>query len=433
MRIWDEEMETLSGAELEALQLERLRATLQRILDSGAPYASKMEEAGLSPDDIADIQDVTRLPFSRKADFRDSYPLGMLAVPRRDVVRVHASSGTTGSRTVVAYTATDLETWSELVARFATAAGVVTDDVAQISFTYGLFTGGFGLHYGLEKVGAMVIPVSGGNTELQLGLMTDLGTTVLVATPTYALHLAEEGSALGFDFEACGLRVGLFGAEPWSEGIRRRIEEGLCISATDNYGLSEVVGPGVSGECERKNGLHISEDHFLAEVVDPVTGEPLPDGRQGELVLTTLTREAMPVVRFRTGDLTSLDREPCECGRRSARMSKVLGRSDDMLIIRGVNVYPTQVEKALLEVEGIEPHYLIVVDRRAELDSLEVLVEVSEGVFSDDTRAMRQFAGRVENHLKKVLNVRARVSLKEPHSLERSQGKMKRIIDRREL
>jgi phenylacetate-CoA ligase len=426
-------METLSGSALEALQIERLRATLRRAWDAGVPYRSHMEQAGISPDGIKGMEDVSSLPFSRKADFRESYPLGMLAVPLEKVVRVHASSGTTGSRTIVAYTADDLATWSELVARFATAAGVVAKDVAQISFTYGLFTGGFGVHYGLEKVGATVIPASGGNTELQLELMTDLGTTVLVATPTYALHLAEEGRALGFDFEVCDLRIGLFGAEPWSEGIRERIEEGLCISATDNYGLSEVVGPGVSGECELKDGLHISEDHFLAEVIDSATGRPLPDGEQGELVLTTLTREAMPVVRFRTGDLTTLDREPCGCGRRNARMSKVLGRTDDMLIIRGVNVYPTRVEKALLEVEGIEPHYLIVVDREAELDSLEVLVEVSEGVFSDDTRAMKRFAQRVEGHLKAALNVRANVSLKEPNSLERSEGKAKRIIDKREL
>ena len=432
MKIWNEKMETLAGPELEALQLERLRQTLERHWMARTPYRARMEEAGVSYDKVVSLDSLDKLPYSSKKDFRENYPLGMLSVPLEEVVRLHASSGTTGSRTVVAYSAGDIDVWSELVARFATGAGVVSSDVAQVSFTYGLFTGGFGLHYGLEKLGATVVPASGGNTELQFSLMRELGSTVLVATPTYALHLAEEGRRRGFDFSETKLRIGLFGAEPWSEGIRARIERDIGISATDNYGLSEVVGPGVSGECELKEGLHIAEDHFIAEVVDPKTGRRLPDGQEGELVLTTLTREAMPVIRFRTGDLTSITREPCGCGRRNARMSKVLGRTDDMLIIRGVNVYPSWVEKALLEVEGIEPHYLIVVDRHGELDSLEVWVEVSEGLFSDDTRVMREFAGKVEAHLKSALNVRAHVSLKEPNSLERSTGKAKRILDRRE-
>lgn len=433
MRIWDEMMETLSGAALEGLQLERLRATLERIWDAGAPYRSRMEEAGLAPSDIRGMEDLERLPFSDKQDFKENYPLGMLAVPVENVVRFHASSGTTGSRTLVAYTAGDLDTWSELVARFATAAGVVPSDVAQVSFTYGLFTGGFGLHYGLERIGAAVVPASGGNTELQLSLISELETTVLVSTPTYALHLLEEGAGRGFDFRGSTLRLGLFGAEPWSEGIRSRLEEGMGISATDNYGLSELVGPGVSGECELKAGMHISEDHFIAEVVHPASGKRLPEGEPGELVLTTLTREAVPVIRFRTGDLTVLDRRPCDCGRRNARMSKVLGRADDMLIIRGVNVYPSQVERALLEIEGIEPHYFIVVDRERELDTLEVWVEVSDQVFSDDTRDMKRFAARVEARLRAALNVKARVSLKEPRTLEREDGKAKRILDRREI
>jgi len=425
-------METLEGAALEAIQFERLKETLARIWKAGTPYRARMEDAGVSPESIRSLDDLEKLPMSRKMDFRENYPLGMLAVPLDAVVRLHASSGTTGSRTIVGYTAGDLRNWAELVARFATAAGVVASDVAQISFTYGLFTGGFGLHYGLENVGATVIPASGGNTELQFALMRDLGTTVLVCTPTYALHMAGAGRGLGFDFHESRLRVGLFGAEPWSEGIRERIERDTGISATDNYGLSEVLGPGVAGECELKDGMHISEDHFIAEVVDPETGKRLRDGQQGELVLTTLAREAMPVVRFRTGDLTEMWREPCGCGRRNARMRKVLGRTDDMLIIRGVNVYPSQVEKALLQVDGIEPHFLIMVDRRGELDSLEVLVEVSEGLFSDDTRRMREFTKRVETHLKSVLNVRVQVTLKEPNSIERSPGKAKRIVDRRE-
>ena len=431
MRMWDEKMETLSGAGLEELQLGRLGATLERIWDAGAPYRSRMEEAGLAPSAVKGMEDLERLPFSLKQDFKDSYPLGMLAVPQELVVRFHTSSGTTGSRTLVAYTAGDLDNWTELVARFATAAGVVSSDVAQISFTYGLFTGGFGLHYGLERIGAAVVPASGGNTDMQLSLISELGSTVLVGTPTYALHLLEEGTSRGFDFKGSTLRLGLFGAEPWSEGIRARLEDGMGISATDNYGLSEVVGPGVSGECELKDGMHISEDHFIAEVVDPATGKALPDGEHGELVLTTLKREAVPVIRFRTGDLTVIDRGQCVCGRKNARMSKVLGRTDDMLIIRGVNVYPLQVERTLLEIEGIEPHYFIVVDRERELDMLEVWVEVSDEVFSDDTRDMKRFAGQVEARLKAALNVRARVSLKEPRTLERAVGKAKRILDRR--
>jgi len=432
MRIWDEKMETLSGPGLEGLQLGRLRATLERIRDAEAPYRSRMEEAGLAPSDVKGMEDLERLPFSAKQDFKENYPLGMLAVPPDEVVRFHASSGTTGSRTLVAYTAGDLDTWAELVARFATAAGAVPSDVAQISFTYGLFTGGFGLHYGLERIGAAVVPASGGNTDLQLSLISELESTILVGTPTYALHLLEEGTCRGFDFKGSTLRLGLFGAEPWSDGIRSRLEEGMGISATDNYGLSEVVGPGVSGECELKEGMHISEDHFIAEVVDPSTGDTLPDGEQGELVLTTLTREAVPVVRFRTGDLTVLDHRACECGRKNARMSKVLGRADDMLIIRGINVYPSQVEKTLLEIEGIEPHYFIVVDRDCELDTLEVWVEVSSEVYSDDTRDIERFARQVEARLKAALNVRALVSLKEPGTLERAVGKSRRILDRRE-
>jgi phenylacetate-CoA ligase len=433
MNIWNEPMETLEGDDLAALQSERLDRTLSRIWDADTPYRKRMDEAGLAPSDIRGIEDLARLPFTRKQDFKDNYPLGMLAVPIEKVVRLHASSGTTGSRTMVGYTRADIDTWAELVARFATAAGVVESDVAQISFTYGLFTGGFGLHYGLEKVGATVVPASGGNTDLQLTLMRDLKTSVLVATPTYALHLAEAGLARGFDFKTSSLRVGLFGAEPWSEGIRERIEAATGMIATDNYGLSEVVGPGVSGECELKRGMHVADDHFIAEVIDPSTGELLAEGEQGELVLTTLTREAVPVVRFRTGDLTVLQRGPCECGRRNSRMAKVLGRTDDMLIIRGVNVYPNQVEKALLEVDGIAPHFQIVIDRAGELDRLEIQVEATEGVFSDDTRVMRKFAEKVEGHLKGTLNVRASVSLVEPNTLERGAGKAKRIVDRREV
>ncbi len=428
--MWDAEAETLCGPRLEKLQFERLKRTLDRIWASHAPYRAKMEEKGLSTDDIKSLDDLEKLPFTTKEDFRKNYPLGMLAVSPREVVRIHASSGTTGTKTVVGYTKNDIETWAQLVARIATAAGVTGDDIAQISFTYGLFTGGFGLHYGLEKLGAMVIPVSGGQTELQFSVIKEFRPTVLVSTPSYALYLSELGKERSFDLPGSSLRLGLFGAEPWSEEVRARIESGLGIVATDNYGLSEVIGPGVAGECFLKNGLHIAEDHFIAEIVDG-NGKRLPDGKQGELVLTTLTREAMPVIRFRTGDLTSITRTECECGRKNARLSRVLGRADDMLIIKGVNVYPSQVEKALLEVSGVEPHYLIVVDREKGLDLLEVWVEVSEGLFSDDAMVMRAFEEKIEAHIKARLNVRARVRLKEPRTFERTSGKAKRVIDLR--
>ncbi len=428
--MWDVYAETLSGGELEKIQFARLKSTLKRIWESGAPYREKMEEAGLSPGDVKSLEDLEKLPFSSKDDFRKNYPLGMLAVSRKDVVRIHASSGTTGTRTVVGYTENDIENWAQLVARIATAAGVTREDIAQISFTYGLFTGGFGLHYGLEKLGAMVIPVSGGQTELQMSVIMELKPSVLISTPTYALYLSELGKEMGIDLPGSSLRVGLFGAEPWSEEIRARIESGLGILATDNYGLSEVTGPGVAGECHLQNGLHIAEDHFIAEIVDE-KGKPVGEGKQGELVLTTLTREAMPVIRFRTGDLTSITRAECECGRKNARMSRVVGRADDMLIIKGVNVYPSQIERALLEVAGVEPHYLIVVDRRRGLDVLEVWVEVSEGLFSDDAMVMRAFEEKIEAHIKSTLNVRASVRLKEPRTFDRTSGKAKRVIDLR--
>lgn len=428
--MWEVEAETLRGSRLEKLQFERLKRTLERIWESRAPYRAKMEEKGLSTDDIKSLDDIEKLPFTTKEDFRNNYPLGMLAVSPREVVRIHASSGTTGTRTVVGYTKNDVDTWAQLVARIASAAGVTRDDIAQISFTYGLFTGGFGLHYGLEKLGAMVIPVSGGNTDLQFSVIEEFSPTVLVSTPSYALYLSELGKERGVDLSGSSLKIGLFGAEPWSEEVRARIESGLGIVATDNYGLSEVIGPGVAGECYMRNGLHIAEDHFIAEIVDD-KGNRLPDGKQGELVLTTLTREAMPVIRFKSGDLTSITRAACECGRKNARMSRVLGRVDDMLIIKGVNVYPSQIERALLEVSGVEPHYLIVVDREKGLDFLEVWVEVSEGLFSDDAMVMRAFEQKIEAHIKSRLNVRVTVRLKEPRTFERTTGKAKRVIDLR--
>lgn len=433
VKMWNEPMETLEGTALEQLQLERLKRTVSRVWDARTPYRVKMEEAGLTPESIRSLDDLERFPFTRKADYRANYPLGMIACPMEEIVRLHASSGTTGSRTVVGYTKNDLAMWAELVSRFATAAGVTNGDIVQISFTYGLFTGGFGLHYGLENLGAAVLPASGGNSELQFSLMRDLRPTVLVATPTYALHLAEVAKDHGYSFDEGRLKIGLFGAEPWGEGIRERIQERTGMLATDNYGLSEVLGPGIAGECSSVDGMHVADDHFIIEVIDPETGWRLPDMEMGEVVLTTLTREGVPIVRFRTGDLSYIWHKPCDCGRRNTRMRKVLGRSDDMLIIRGVNVYPSNVEKALLEVNGIEPHFQIVVDRKGELDMLEVLVEVSEGLFSDNAMEMLEFSKKVEAHLKSALNVRAQVILKEPNSIERTPGKTKWIVDRREL
>ena len=355
----------------------------------------------------------------------------MFAVPMRDVVRIHSSSGTTGKPTVVGYSRNDLNTWSELVARFMTAAGVSADDIVHIAFGYGLFTGAFGLHYGAEKVGATVIPISGGNTDRQIMIMEDYRSSVLVCTPSYALTIADRIERQGHSRAALSLRVGLFGAEPWSEEMRREIEQRLGIIATDNYGLSEVMGPGIAGECLERRGMHIFEDHFIAEVIDPDTGEVLPPGTVGELVLTTLTKEAIPVIRYRTRDITRLSYERCSCGRTLARMEKTRGRSDDMLIIKGVNVFPTQIEEVLFQVEGCEPHYQLVVDRVDNIDTLEVLVEVNESIFFDEMKKQRAFIDLVEKRLASTLNVGARVRLVEPASMPRHEGKAQRVIDKR--
>jgi phenylacetate-CoA ligase len=357
----------------------------------------------------------------------------MLAVPLREVVRVHASSGTTGKPTVCGYTAEDLRTWAELVARILSAAGVAKDDVVQVSFGYGLFTGAFGLHYGAERIGASVIPASAGHTERQIQIIQDFHTTALVGTPSYALHIAEVMADMGVNPKGLSLRTGLFGGEPWSERMRQEIESRLGIEATDNYGLSEVLGPGVSGECEHKDGMHIAEDHFIAEVVDPETGEPLGPGTEGELVLTTLTREAMPVLRFRTRDITSLSFEPCRCGRTTARMSRVMHRTDDMLIIRGVNVYPSEVEAVLTEVEGVEPHYQIVLERKGALDEFQLLVEVSPEIFAGAVSSLVEMEETIQSKVTAALGVAPTVKLVEPRTLERTSGKARRVTDRRQV
>ena len=429
--IWDREHECMSRGALEKLQLERLKETVARVYDRVPFYRQKMDCEGVRPSDIRSLKDVSKLPFTVKDDMRAAYPFGLFAVPLRDVVRIHSSSGTTGKPTVVGYTRRDLDTWADLCARFICAAGVGPDDVVQIAFSYGLFTGGFGLHYGMERVGASVVPASAGNTQRQLMLMQDFGTTTLVCTPSYALYLGEQVREMGIR-DRLKLRWGLFGGEPWTDQMRCEIEQKLGLSATDNYGLSEVIGPGVSGECEEfKDGMHISEDHFLVEVIDPDTLEPLPYGEQGELVITTLTKEALPVIRYRTRDITWLNPEPCGCGRTTTRMHKVQGRTDDMLIVRGVNVFPSQVESVLLEIEGTEPHYLLVLHREGLMDVLEVQVEVSSHIFTDDLRELRRLEERIKQRLESVLGLSIRLKLVEPKTIARSEGKAQRVVDLR--
>jgi phenylacetate-CoA ligase len=429
--IWDPQHECMPREELEQLQLERLQATLNRAYKNVTCYRTKFNEQGIVPEDITSLADLSKLPFTTKEDLRLNYPYGMFAVPLREVVRIHSSSGTTGKPTVVGYTKNDLKTWSHLVARFMTAAGVTHDDVVQIAFGYGMFTGAFGLHYGSETIGAAVIPMSSGNTEKQIMIMQDYKSTVLVSTPSYAVTIADRIERMGIDPKTLSLRVGLFGGEPWSEAMRREIESRLLISATDNYGLSEVIGPGVAGECSCKSGMHLFEDAFLPEIIDPETCEVLPSGSVGELVLTTLGKEAFPMIRYRTRDITSLDYAPCECGRTLVRMRKTMGRSDDMLIIKGVNVFPSQIEEVLVAIEGCKPHYQLVVERKGALDTLEVCIEVTENIFFDEMKRQRAFLEMVEKRIDSVLGVGVTVRLVEPNSIPRHEGKAARVVDNR--
>lgn len=433
IRIWDPVHECMDREQLRRLQLVRLQETLDRVYHNVPCYQDKFRDCGFHPEDLRDLEDLQKLPFTDKEDLRRNYPYGMFAVPLRDVVRIHSSSGTTGKPTVVGYSRKDLDTWTELVARFMTAAGVTAEDIVHIAFGYGLFTGAFGLHYGAERIGASVIPMSSGNTDKQLMIMQDYRSSALVCTPSYALTMADRMERAGIDRKLLDLRVGLFGAEPWSEEMRREIEERLDIIATDNYGLSEVMGPGVAGECLHRCGMHIFEDHFLPEIIDPDTGKVLPEGSVGELVLTSLTKEAFPVVRYRTRDITRLDYAPCDCGRTMVRMQKTMGRSDDMLIIKGVNVFPTQIEEVLFQMEGCEPHYQLVVDRINNVDTLEVQVEVNEKIFFDEMKQQKSFVEAVERRLASTLGVGAKVKLVEPASMPRHEGKAKRVIDKRKL
>lgn len=430
MMYLEKEVETMTREQLNTLQGERLQALVKRLYE--VPYyREKFKEKGVKPGDIKSAEDIKHLPFTTKQDLRDTYPHGMFAVPMEDVVRMHASSGTTGKPVVVGYTKNDINTWGNLMARCMMMAGLSKKDIVQNAYGYGLFTGGLGVHYGAEALGATVVPMSGGNTAKQLMLMQDFGTTALTCTPTYALYMAEEAHAGGVDWEKIKLKVGIFGAEPWSNAMRKELEERWNITAIDIYGLSEVLGPGVACECQCQNGLHINEDHFIVEVIDPETGEPLPDGEKGELVFTSLTKEAFPVVRYRTRDISVLHKEQCQCGRTLVRMERVTGRTDDMLIIRGVNVFPSQVESVLLEFGETEPHYLLVVERKGTMDDLEIWVEVSDSMFSDKVRGLEDLEKRLRSRVLSVLGISAKIKLVEPKSIPRSEGKAKRIVDKR--
>jgi phenylacetate-CoA ligase len=432
--ILDIGFETMPREDLEDIQLRRLQTTIERAYYNVPFYKENFKKSGVTPADIKSLDDMRRIPFTTKQDLRDNYPFGMFAVPMDNIVRIHASSGTTGKPTVVGYTARDIKTWAELMARSLAAGGAGRGDIIHNAYGYGLFTGGLGVHYGAEKLGASVIPVSGGNSKRQIVLMKDFGPTILTATPSYALHLAEVAEEVGVLFKDLKFKYGIFGAEPWSENMREELEKKLSLTAVDIYGLSEVMGPGVSMEChEAKKGLHIFEDHFIPEIINPETGEVLPYGSVGELVFTSITKEAFPVIRYRTRDITSLNPEPCICGRTHVRMSKVSGRSDDMLIIRGVNVFPSQIESVLMDFEGVEPHYQLIVDRVDNLDVLTVLVEVGERLFSDEVKVLQNEEKKISKNIKDYFGVSARVKLVEPKTIARSEGKAVRVVDNRKL
>ncbi|WBF68720.1 phenylacetate--CoA ligase [Desulfovibrio subterraneus] len=430
---FEKDVECMERAELEDLQLERLQATLNRVARNVPLYRQRFAELGLDPDDFRSMDDLRQLPFTTKQDIRENYPYGLFAVPLRDVVRLQSSSGTTGKPIVVGYTRNDLKRWSRLVARVLAMGGMTRDDVVQIAFHYGLFTGGFGLHYGAETLGASVIPSSGGNARKQIMIMQDYRTTALCCTPSYALHLADTMEEMGVNPNSLHLKWGLFGAEAWSEAMREEIQNRLKVTATDNYGISEVMGPGIAGECLERQGLHVNEDHFLFEIVHPETGEPVPDGEVGELVITTLTKEAFPMIRFRTGDLTRVLPDVCPCGRRFRRIARIIGRSDDMLIIRGVNVFPLQVETVLLAMEGAEPHYQIVLEREGRLDKATVFLEVSENLLFDRMRVAREALEGIKRKLASELGVAMDVVFVGRKTLERTEGKIRRVVDRRQL
>jgi phenylacetate-CoA ligase len=431
--IWNEKIECASRDSMSQLQTERLIRTVKRVYHDVPYYRKKMQEVGLVPEDIRTIEDIVKLPFTTKTDLRDNYPFGTFAVPMSEIVRIHASSGTTGRPTVVGYTRNDIAMWAENVTRSLCMAGVTKNDLVQVAYGYGLFTGGLGIHYGTENLGASVIPISGGNTQKQIQLLQDFGSTVICCTPSYVLHIAEVLEEMKIDASSLKLRVGIFGAEPWSENMRRDIEKKLKIKAIDIYGLSEVMGPGVSCECTHQAGMHINEDHFIPEIINPETLLPVEPGEVGELVFSTITKEGIPLLRYRTRDLTRLIYDKCECGRTLVRMEKCKGRSDDMLIIRGVNVFPSQIESVLLEMSETEPHYLIFVEREGNLDTVKVQVEVQEQFFSDEIKELQNLTKKIKYKLESTLGISVTVQLVEPKTIERSAGKAKRVIDNRKI
>ncbi len=431
--IWNREAECMSAEDTSELQLQRLQAVVKRAYEYVPYYKKRFNDLNIGPEDIETLDDIEKLPFTSKTDLRDAYPFGMFAVPIDEIVEVHTTSGTTGKPTVSGYTEDDLDIWGEVMARALTMTGVRRSDKIQNSYGYGLFTGGMGIHYGGQKIGATVIPISAGNTMRQLEIMQDFETTVLTCTPSYGLYLAEVAEQEGIDTEKLKLKAGCFGAEMWTEEMRQELEKRLNISAQNIYGLTEIIGPGVAMECSVKNGLHIFEDHFFPEIIDPQTMKQIPDGEKGELVLTTLTREGMPVIRFRTRDITALNRGICQCGRTQAKMDRITGRSDDMLKIRGVIVFPSQIEKALLKIEGLEPQYQIIVTRPHHLDEIEVMVETSPALFSDEVKHIEEIKKNIENKIHNEIGLRVNISLVEPKSLPRSEGKAVRVIDRRNI
>jgi phenylacetate-CoA ligase len=430
-KFWDGEISTASRDKIKSVQLERLIDTLKHVYKNNEYYKKRIDDAGIDPDKLKSVKDIERLPFTSKEDLRENYPFGLFCTPLSEVIRVHSSSGTTGNPTVVGYTRDDIEVWAEVLARIMYDVGTRKEDVVQVSHGFGMFTGGFGFQYAAEKLGSLVVPISGGNTERQIKIMSDFKSTVLCSTPSYALYMSEVGENIGADFKKLHLKLGFFGAEPWSESMRGELEERLNITALDSYGLSEVIGPGVSCECLEQNGLHINEDHFLAEIIDPETGKTLPAGERGELVFTSLTKKAFPVIRYRTKDVCFLMEDECPCGKTFIRMSKPAGRTDDMLIIRGVNVFPSQIEEVLMNIEDLEPHYLIVVDRKNYMDTLEVWVEVSEKNFQEKIMKLEDFEKNIEDKLNSAIGIRIKAVLKEPRTIERSKGKAKRVWDKR--
>ena len=429
--MYQPELETMPRSDLEALQLERLQSLLVRAYNNVQTYRRKFDGAGFDPRSLKSLADIARVPFTVKDDLRAGYPYGMFAVPLKEIVRVHSSSGTTGQVSVVGYTKGDIDRWADLMARTFACAGATADDIVQVTYGYGLFTGGLGAHYGSERLGALTIPVSGGNTKRQVQILQDFGVTVLACTPSYALLIAETAREMGIDPLGLPLRVGVFGAEPWSESMRTQIESELGVRAVDIYGLSEVMGPGVASECEHQAGLHVFEDHFLVEIVDPETFEPLPDGETGEVVFTTLTKEGIPVIRYRTRDISRIIPETCACGRTFRRIERVTGRSDDMLIIRGVNVYPSQIEQVLLGIPSVAPHYQVVLTKRGSMDYVEIHVEVAPEFAFDEVRELEALQRRVKSEIESVLAVSIAVKLVEPKSIARSEGKAKRVLDLR--